>query len=80
MTPEKGRVRACVEVTGEAIMILARTYLRAHWLSDTFGSLAVGAGFALLLWWWFTPKLAAERRGPGGRSLDSTSTANHDHA
>jgi len=63
-----------------AIMILARTYLRAHWLSDTFGSVSVGAGLALLLWWWFAPKLAAERRGPGGRSLDSTSTANHDHA
>ena len=63
-----------------AIMILTRTYLRAHWLSDTFGSVLVAAGIALLLWWWFAPKLAAERRGPGGRSLDSSSTANHDHA
>jgi undecaprenyl-diphosphatase len=62
------------------IMILTRTYLRAHWLSDTFESVAVGAGIALLLWWWFAPKLAAERRRPGGRSLDSSSTANHDHA
>ena len=62
------------------IMILTRTYLRAHWLSDTFGSLIVAAGLALLLWWWFAPKLAAERRGPGGRSLDSSSAANHDHA
>jgi len=58
------------------IMILTRTYLRAHWLSDTFEGVAVGAGLALLLWWWFTPKLAAERRRP----LDSSSTGNHDHA
>jgi undecaprenyl-diphosphatase len=63
-----------------AIMILTRTYLRAHWLSDTFGSVAVAAGLALLLWWWFAPKLAAERHRPRGRSLDSSSTANHDHA
>jgi undecaprenyl-diphosphatase len=63
-----------------AIMILTRTYLRAHWLSDTFGSLAVATGFVLLLGWWFAPRLAAERGGPGGRSLDSSSTANHDHA
>jgi len=59
---------------------LTRTCLRAHWLSDTFGSVLVAAGIALLLWWCFAPKLAAERRGPGGRSLDSFPAANHDHA
>ena len=62
------------------IMVLTRTYLRAHWLSDTFGSVIAAAGIALLLWWCFAPELAAERRGPGGRSLDSPSAANHDHA
>jgi undecaprenyl-diphosphatase len=62
------------------IMILTRTYLRAHWLSDTFEGVAVGAGLALLLWWWFTPKLAAGRRRPRRRPLDSSSTGNHDHA
>jgi undecaprenyl-diphosphatase len=78
--PARRSVWLAATALASAIMILTRTYLRAHWLSDTFGSLAVGAGLALLLWWWFAPKLAAERRGPGGRSLDSTSTANHDHA
>jgi undecaprenyl-diphosphatase len=66
---------ACTALAA-AIMVLTRTYLRAHWLSDTFGSVLVAAGIALLLWWCFAPKLAAER----GRSLDSSSTANHDHA
>jgi hypothetical protein len=52
---------------------------RAH-LSRLAASPAAIPNHSTLLWWCFAPKLAAERRGPGGRSLDSSSTANHDHA
>jgi membrane-associated phospholipid phosphatase len=41
-----------------------RTYLRAHWLTDTFEGVAVGAGIALVLWWFFTPLLARDRQTP----------------
>jgi membrane-associated phospholipid phosphatase len=47
-------------------MMACRTCLRAHWLTDTFGSVAVGAGVGLVLWWYFAPMLACERRGPDG--------------
>jgi membrane-associated phospholipid phosphatase len=32
------------------LMMLSRTYLGAHWLSDTVGGLLVGAAVAVLLW------------------------------
>jgi len=32
------------------LMALSRTYLGAHWLSDTIGGLLIGAGVALVLW------------------------------
>jgi membrane-associated phospholipid phosphatase len=47
-------------------MMACRTYLRAHWLTDTFESVVVGAGIGLVLWWYFAPMLARERRGPDG--------------
>ncbi len=43
------------------LMIFCRTYLRAHWLSDTVESLLVGSGVALVLWWVFTPWLASDQ-------------------
>src|SRR6266568_9405435 len=39
------------------VMMCCRTYLRAHWLTDTFESVAVAAGIVLVLWWLFTPAL-----------------------
>ena len=41
-------------------MMLSRTYLGAHWLSDTVGGLLIGVGVALVLWAALSPKVAAE--------------------
>jgi undecaprenyl-diphosphatase len=47
-----------------AMIISCRTYLRAHWLSDTFEGVLVGTGIALVLWSLFTPVLLREQRTP----------------
>ncbi len=43
------------------MMLLSRTYLGAHWLSDTVGGLLVGAGVAVIVWAPFATRLHAER-------------------
>jgi undecaprenyl-diphosphatase len=43
------------------VMALSRTYLGAHWLSDTVGGLLVGAGVAVILWAPFADKVLSER-------------------
>lgn len=43
------------------VMLLSRTYLGAHWLTDTFGGLLIGAGVAVLLWAPLAAKLDGER-------------------
>ncbi|GAA2239132.1 hypothetical protein GCM10009851_25470 [Herbiconiux moechotypicola] len=56
--------RAWVWVAGAAytvLMMLSRTYLGAHWLSDTVGGMLLGAGVAVLLWAPFALKLYTER-------------------
>ena len=47
-----------------ALIMCCRTYLRAHWLTDTFESVAVASGIALVLWWFFAPFLARDRQIP----------------
>ena len=47
--------------TAAVIMMCCRTYLRAHWLTDTFESVVLASGIALVLWWSFAPALARER-------------------
>ena len=44
------------------VMAFSRTYLHAHWLSDTLGGAMVGAGVALLLAGVFLPFMAREPR------------------
>ena len=44
-----------------ALMALSRTYLGAHWLSDTVGGVLVGAGVALMVWALFAEPLERER-------------------
>ncbi|MEU7728747.1 phosphatase PAP2 family protein [Streptomyces sp. NPDC040724] len=42
-------------------MMWSRTWLHAHWLTDTVAGAAAGAGVGLLVWWLFQPALARER-------------------
>jgi membrane-associated phospholipid phosphatase len=52
-----------------ALMMFCRTYLAAHWLSDTLESLPIAAGLGLILWWIFDPVLARDRGRPLPRVL-----------
>jgi undecaprenyl-diphosphatase len=46
------------------LMMLSRTYLGAHWISDTIGGVLVGAGVAVIVWAPFANKLYREQRMP----------------
>lgn len=46
------------------LMALSRTYLGAHWLTDTVGGVLVGAGVAVLCWAGFALRLLAPSRPP----------------
>lgn len=43
------------------LMMVSRTYLGAHWLTDTIGGLLLGAAVAVLLWAPVAAKLEGER-------------------
>lgn len=43
------------------LMILSRTYLGAHWLSDTIGGALVGVGVAVILWAPLARRLSTEK-------------------
>jgi membrane-associated phospholipid phosphatase len=45
------------------LMALSRTYLGAHWLSDTVGGAVFGASLALAAWALFAPQLRREAQG-----------------
>jgi undecaprenyl-diphosphatase len=70
-----------VRVVGAAwaiLMAVSRTYLGAHWLSDTIGGLLLGAGVAIIVWAPLAYRLERERSGPhpfflshAGRALHS---------
>ncbi|SEJ19304.1 undecaprenyl-diphosphatase [Arthrobacter sp. yr096] len=40
-------------VLGVVAMMISRTYLSAHWLSDVLGGACLAAGVVLLMWWRF---------------------------
>jgi undecaprenyl-diphosphatase len=46
------------------LMMLSRTYLGAHWISDTIGGMLVGAGIAVIVWAPFANRLYREQRMP----------------
>lgn len=39
------------------LMVWDRTYVSAHWFTDTIGGAVLGGGTTLLLWWGFAPLL-----------------------
>jgi undecaprenyl-diphosphatase len=43
-------------------MMLSRTYLGAHWISDTVGGMLVGAGIAVIVWAPLAYRLHQEKR------------------
>ena len=46
------------------LMALSRTYLGAHWVTDTIGGALVGAAVALGMWATLAPKIRRERERP----------------
>ncbi|MBN9139487.1 MAG: phosphatase PAP2 family protein [Micrococcales bacterium] len=58
--------RAWIWVAGMLYLVamaFTRTYLGAHWLTDTLGGALLGAGVALLAWCLLLPKLRVEPLG-----------------
>ena len=53
-------------------MVWQRTFINAHWLSDTFAGLACGIGVTLILWWAFYPLLDKDRGRPLRRTRTTT--------
>jgi undecaprenyl-diphosphatase len=45
-------------------MMLSRTYVGAHWISDTVGGMLVGAGVAVIVWAPFAYRLYREKVSP----------------
>jgi len=46
------------------LMMLSRTYLGAHWLTDTVGGLLLGAGVAVIVWAPLAARLEGEAHSP----------------
>lgn len=59
--------RTWVWIAGAAyaiLMMVSRTYLGAHWVSDTIGGLVLGAGVAVVVWAPLAHRLYLERHKP----------------
>ena len=62
--PGRRRLPLIGVMIAAVLMMCCRTYLRAHWLTDTFESVLVASGVALVLWFAFAPVLRREQRIP----------------
>jgi membrane-associated phospholipid phosphatase len=62
--PGRRRYALSAVALATAVMMFGRTYLAAHWLSDTVESVLIAGGLGLVLWWIFEPLLARERGRP----------------
>ncbi|MET3566199.1 undecaprenyl-diphosphatase [Leifsonia sp. 563] len=51
-------------VVWAVLMAVSRTYLGAHWISDTIGGLLLGAGVAVIVWAPLAHRLAREAAEP----------------
>ena len=61
--------RRWIAVAGSAyviLMALSRTYLGAHWITDTVGGILVGTAMAVLVWAAFASKIREERPARDG--------------
>lgn len=54
----------CAGAAWSLLMAVSRTYLGAHWLSDTIGGLLLGAGVAVIVWAPLAYRLAEESTKP----------------
>ena len=54
----------CLGVAWAILMAISRTYLGAHWISDTIGGLLLGAGVAIIVWTPLAHRLAIEATQP----------------
>lgn len=68
---ERRRTWWAAGVVFTVAMMWSRTWLHAHWLSDTLAGATTGAGAALLLWWAFTPLLSRERDSRGAATPEA---------
>ena len=56
------------------LMAISRTYLGAHWVTDTVGGLLIGAGVAVVLWAPFAYRILRERRQSAPQEQPQTAT------